>query len=752
MTTCRASGGAFSSSGSASGRSGRSAAMRGEAPTRNGASASVATAIATKSSSRAGERSPSGCPARASTNENSPTAASARAARAAVRGAAAANRATPPSATATWRTTPAGPTAPAADAGASAGSKRRSGTSARSWKRDTARKRCPCGAASSSRAASAGRTTAVEESETRRPAKTAGPQASPKAGRASARPPAQRPIWSAPASAEVFARRRSLASGNSSPTKKRMRATPKSAMASTCSVSRRNESACGPMSAPVARNPTIAGSLSFRKRKRIGSDAARTIVRSRSRSCMDVPPLEPVAQLVREALPQLRQKRTARVRLEVDLHAALPLLGDEVGDEARDRAVVHVEVELEVVEEAARIEVRGADDRDLAVEDRDLRVDHPVLPLEDARARPQEAPVRGARGGAHPRLVDRARHDDDDRQTVGRRAPASAQDAPSRYEVGSREEDLRTRRADQHAVEAAHRVLVPTPPAAHHLHRHVRLQLARRQESGARLARGRQALARLLVPDVSEVEREVSHDRSGDAEPDVDEAPRVRALGVRDGPVRASDGRDRVVGDDGLAVGPVVRIRPDAPRGDRMEDVYERALRLQAVDVLRAGPGSDRVVGDAYRHAAGERGAHELDETLTDDVVGPEVDLHVERPLGSADRLSPRLEKSAAVAVEGRDVAFAEGCVLLPRERQEALAPDPHPVRLAAERPGQACALHRARLSRGTARNAPIDEPAPARDAAVPEVAAGGEKAARAGPPRGERLGGEVGGLDDEPL
>src|SRR5258706_9201913 len=684
MTTCRASGGAFSSSGSASGRSGRSAAMRGEAPTRNGASASVATAIATKSSSRAGERSPSGCPAGASTNENSTTAASARAARAAVRGAVAANRsaanavavfqtrtsatarrtsagrstrrrgsrsipietkntlerrsrngasaattswryslsartipatnapiagetparaeretrtstrtrtapvnpsrlprratrsrshgtakraaaarrATPPSATATWRTTPAGPTAPAADAGASAGSKRRSGTSARSWKRDTARKRCPCGAASSSRAASAGRTTAVEESETRRPAKTTAPQASPKAWRASARPPAQRPIWSAPASAEVFARRRSLASGNSSPTKKRKRATPKSAQASTCSVSRRNESACGPMSAPVTRNPTIAGSLSFRKRKRIGSDAARTIVRSRSRSCMDVPPLEPVAQLVREALPQLRQKRTARVRLEVDLHAALPLLGDEVGDEARDRAVVHVEVELEVVEEAARIEVRGADDRDLAVEDRDLRVDHPVLPLEDARARPQEAPVRGARGGAHPRLVDRARHDDDDRQTVGRRAPASAQDAPSRYEVGSREEDLRTRRADQHAVEAAHRVLVPTPPAAHHLHRHVRLQLARRQESGARLARGRQALARLLVPDVSEVEREVSHDRSGDAEPDVDEAPRVRALGVRDGPVRASDGRDRVVGDDGLAVGPVYRIRP----------------------------------------------------------------------------------------------------------------------------------------------------------------------------------------------
>src|SRR5262245_21708978 len=96
--------------------------------------------------------------------------------------------------------------------------------------------------------------------------------------------------------------------------------------------------------------------------------------------------LEPVADLVEEPLHRLLPRRPPLPLLGEDL-----LAGDDVGLElllelVADPPVDDHEPDLEVVQEAAPVEVVAADRRPDAVDHADLRVHHPLGPLEDAHA------------------------------------------------------------------------------------------------------------------------------------------------------------------------------------------------------------------------------------------------------------------------------------------------------------------------------------------------------------------------------
>ena len=174
---------------------------------------------------------------------------------------------------------------------------------ARSWKSATPRNCLPAGPPSSSRAARTGRTTAVEETETRMPAKTASRTDSRKARRATAVTAMANAIWSEPPTSAERPIVSSRVSGNSSPTKKRMSATPSSAIPLTRAGSSTRPSACGPMSIPVTRNAAMEGAFSLRKRKITGREAARTHARSRRKT--DPCTSEPQRRAERHAVGRL---------------------------------------------------------------------------------------------------------------------------------------------------------------------------------------------------------------------------------------------------------------------------------------------------------------------------------------------------------------------------------------------------------------------------------------------------------------
>src|SRR3990170_3908848 len=175
-----------------------------------------------------------------------------------------------------------GVTAPAMPAWPMIGSKSIMGTTAMSWNRRMPVASLPCAVSSSALSEYILSTMAVLLRDARKPKNTAWGRGEWNASATPVTAAIVSSTWVPPPMRNWRPERMMSAIENSSPTVKRSRTTPISARRSTARVSVMKAAPCGPMSTPVIRKPTRAGSLILWKRKVMGSETASRMMSSRN--------------------------------------------------------------------------------------------------------------------------------------------------------------------------------------------------------------------------------------------------------------------------------------------------------------------------------------------------------------------------------------------------------------------------------------------------------------------------------------
>ena len=128
---------------------------------------------------------------------------------------------------------------------------------ARSWKISRPSVTCPWGDAVSPRSPSSLSTIAVEDSDTRNPVKSAARHSTPSAASAPSTPRLASDTCSPPPPKMSVLMRHSFSRLNSMPIVNSSRMTPISAASLTSAGSSTSRNACGPMTTPAMRKPTI---------------------------------------------------------------------------------------------------------------------------------------------------------------------------------------------------------------------------------------------------------------------------------------------------------------------------------------------------------------------------------------------------------------------------------------------------------------------------------------------------------------